>query len=120
MKTYRFETKTTMKPYNESKYWIDRDYVGNAEFKAETLSEAISKWVERCDERGVTVTKTAIKEKEAMYIDTKDGESIQVGYVITGMTDILDDVKRRYTQQYIDLWVTIKEVSYIDFETEVA
>lgn len=119
MKTYCFDTKVTMKPYNANRFWINRDYVGYSEITADNLSEALSKWVEKCEDCCVTISKNAMKNKEPMYIDTKDGESVQVGYVITGQTEIADYDSRRYTKQYIDLWVTIKEISYARFDEAV-
>ena len=52
-----------------------------------------------------------------MYVDLKTGESKQVGYVITGKSDFQRD-DYSWSTQYIDLWVSITEVTDIDFEDE--
>ena len=53
----------------------------------------------------------AIKNKNAMYINLANGESKQIGYVITGKTDFQNDAGK-WTSQYIDLWIDI--VSVVD------
>ena len=115
MKTYIFSTTTTMKDYNCSKWWILSDIIPNIEIHAETLKDAINDYCQRVmDKCYIEISKTAIKNKEPMYIDTKNG-TIQTGYVITGKTDFQDEKTGRFTSQYIDLWVTIKQVCYPDF-----
>jgi hypothetical protein len=47
-----------------------------------------------------------------MYVDTKEGNVKQVGYVITGQTEFVDS--GRWSKQYIDLLVTI--ITVIDTE----
>ena len=51
-----------------------------------------------------------------MYIDRADGEPLQVGYVITAKTGFEDRDNYRYTDQYIDLWVTVYAVTVPNFE----
>lgn len=115
MKTYQFRTETTMKEYNCSKWFIMSDIIPNIEINAETLKDAITEYCKRVmDKHFIEISKTAIKNKQAMYIDTKDGV-LQTGYVITGKTDFLDDKKCKYVSQYVDLWVTIKQVCYPEF-----
>ena len=59
----------------------------------------------------IDISKTALKNKQAMYIDTKSGETLQTGYVITASTEFSDRDTYRSTVQYIDLWVTINIIS---------
>lgn len=121
--TYRLETKATMKLYNSKKYWIDREVVKDMEIEADSVKQALEIWRGKCSSLyGVDVSDNALKRKEEMWQDIKDGDRIhsrQVGWVITGKTMFQDD-DNGYTEHYIDLWVEIKKVSYIDFETEVA
>ena len=55
-----------------------------------------------------------------MYIDGKNGEPVQVGFVITGKTDFDKGDYSGYSTQYIDLWVTVQIVTIPDFEKGVA
>lgn len=123
MKTYRLETKATMKHYNEAKYWIDRDILDAMEIEADSMKEALEIWRGKCSSLyGIEVSDNALKHKDEMWQDIKDGDRIhsrQIGWVITGKM-MFQDGDKGYIEQYIDLWVTIKEVSYVDFETEVA
>ena len=50
-----------------------------------------------------------------MYVDTKDGNTKQIGYVITGKTEFNDNYYR-WVKQYVDLWVRITEVNDVEFE----
>lgn len=117
MRNYRFETTTTMKEYNRKKWWIDSDIIRPITIKAETLKEAIQKYREHANKMCVEISDNAIRTKSPMYVDTKEGITKQIGYVITGKTDFQDN-NYNWSSQYIDLWVTIKEISDIDFEEE--
>lgn len=116
MNTYRFETNTTMKPYNSRKWWIDKDYVRPITVQAENLKAALKKYQEYTEKSCyITISDNALKSKEPMYIDLKSGESKQIGYVITGKSDFQRD-NGSWTTQYIDLWVEISQVIDVDFE----
>lgn len=108
---YRLETNTTMKDYNSKKYWIDRDYIKAFETEADTVFDAIKNYqLFVSDNYYIFVSNNAIRNKSNMYIDTPEGVK-QVGYVLTGSTDILTD--NGYRKQFIDLWVTIKGITDI-------
>ena len=97
MKRYIFKTTTTMKEYNNKKWWIDSNVVRDKSILAENLKEAMEKY------------RKIVEEKDYIAIDgTK-----QIGYVITGKTEFQDNFGR-WTEQYIDLWVNI--VTVIDME----
>ena len=121
--TYRLETKTTVKHHNKSKYWINREIVEDMEIEADSVKEALEIWRGKCSSLyGIEVSNNALKRKEEMWQDIKDGDRIhsrQVGWVITGKT-MIQNGDRGYTEQYIDLWVEIKKVEYVDFEGGVA
>lgn len=105
-----FKTSATMKDYNKNKWWIDRGIIGEKIIIADSTAEALDiyvKLVERDDY--TTITKNAIKKKEAMYIDNKSGEAAQCGYVITASQDFQDE-DGKLSKQYIDLWITILTV----------
>lgn len=87
MNNYIFKTTTTMKEYNNKKWWIDSD---------------------------IEISKNALKTKQDMFVDTPDGTK-QVGYVITGKSDFEDRDNYRWSTQYIDLWVTILTVVDTEF-----
>lgn len=114
---YLFNTVTTMKPYNRDKYWIDRNYVTDKTILAADSQEALRIYREKVnDDMGIEISRNALKQKQPMYRDRKSGESIQVGYVITGKTEIqTDDYRNPWSTQYVDLWVEIVEIHDIDF-----
>ena len=105
---YTFDTTTTMKPYNNKKWWISDDIIRRKTIEAKNLSEALKKYQDKVtNEDYITISDTALKRKNPMFIDTVEGTQ-QVGYVITGSTDF-DDNGRGWVKQYIDLWVTITQ-----------
>lgn len=115
MKNYIFRTTATMKEYNRCKWWIDSDIVTEKRISAETVADALEIWREQVEERHyISVSKNAIKNKSEMFVDTDNG-SKQVGYVITGKTKFEDRDNYRWSEQYIDLWVTILTVTDTEF-----
>lgn len=113
---FLFKTTVTMKEYNCKKWWIDGDCVPELHVEAETLKEALQKYVEHVDKKAcIEISKTALKEKSPMYIDRKNGEALQVGYVITGSTDFDKGNYQGWSKQYVDLWVTIYAIDYVQF-----
>lgn len=110
IKHYRFETSCTMKPYNEKKYWIDGDSVRPKIILAKNLKSALIIYCDKLEKDDyMTVSKNAILNKQPMYKDGLTGPE-QVGYVITGKTDIENTV------QYIDLWAEITIAKYPESE----
>lgn len=117
MKTYLFKTAATVKEMDQGKYWLDRDFIGNVEVRAENLTGALARYAEIVEKKYyVGVSKTAIKRKNGMFVDRPNGETVQVGYVITGRYDyeLADGCK--WVKKYIDLWIDVKELSIPDFE----
>lgn len=112
---YQFNTTTTMKEADCKKWWIDSKIIPQIVISANNLKEALKKYAENTEkEHYISISDTALKNKSAMYIDTKGGESKQVGYVITGKTGF-DNNRGQYIDKYIDLWV---DVVVIDFPKE--
>lgn len=117
MSIYRFETTATMKPYNNKKWWIDADIVRPVNIEAADLKTALHLWRDKVQERDyIQISNNAMRCKNPMYIDQEDGEPLQVGCVITAKTGFDDRDNYRYTDQYIDLWVTVYAVTVPDFE----
>ena len=115
MKTFIFNTTCTMKEYNNKKWWIDSNIIPEYRISETSLQAALVRFVEHCENHGVTISNNAIRRKSGMYVDTKSGETKQVGYVITGKTDFEDRDNYKYVEQYIDLWVEILTVVETDF-----
>ena len=117
MSMYRFETTATMKPHNSRKWWIDSDIVPQMKISAENLKTALEEYRQRVqDQHYISISNHAMRRKNPMYIDQADGEPLQVGYVITAKTGFEDRDNYLYTDQYIDLWVTVYAVTAPDFE----
>lgn len=115
MTEYIFNTTATMKEYNNKKWWIASDIIPRKRIAAETLAEALTLYREAAEERhGIEISKTALKNKRPMYIDTKDGVK-QTGYVITGKTEFRDDDRYTWSAQYIDLWIEILTIVDTEF-----
>lgn len=116
MKKYLFKTTTTMKEYNNKKWWIDSNIVRDKYINAENLNEALEKYRELVKENEyILISNNAMKTKSAMYIDTVNGETKQVGYVITGKTEFEDRENYKWSEQYIDLWVSILTIEETEF-----
>ncbi len=119
MKHYEFITTCTMKEYNKKHWYIDSEYVRPISVYAENMKSAILKYREIVEEKNyITISDNAIKNKDPMYVDTKEGGIKQVGYVFTGKTEFQYDITGKLVNQYIDLWVTIKTIIETDFEEE--
>ena len=115
MNTYRFETTATMKEYNRRKYWIDAGIVRPVKVQAENVKAALQLYRERVESRDyIQISDRAIKNPAPMFIDQKDGDPLQVGYVITAATDIYRD-DGTSTKQYIDLWVDVSRLAPVDW-----
>lgn len=110
---FLFKTATTMKPYNNKKWWIDKDVMPEAYINADNLKEALTKYQKRAKENGITISNSALKTAEPMYVDS-DGETKQVGLVITASTDFYDSYNV-CDKQYIELWAEILTIVDTEF-----
>ena len=108
MKTYLFETVTTTR--GDTNYWIDRNYISDLVVEAKTVNDALIAYKKRIEDF-VQISDNALKNKSEMYIDDKQGNSKQTGFVIIAKTDFYDDTKRKHCDQYIDLWISINVIS---------
>lgn len=116
MKNYIFRTTATMKEYNNEKWWIDSNIVGEIRITAETIAAALEQYREQVAEKYyISISNNAIKNKNPMYIDTVSGDSKQIGFVITGQCEFEDRYNYKWSKQYIDLWVSILTVIDTDF-----
>lgn len=116
MKTYLFETTATMKERDAKNWYIDPNMIRKKRIDAETLRNALEQYRQDVIENDyVTVTLSAMRKKSPMYIDMKDGEAKQVGYVITGKISC-ERNNGTWVDKYINLWVTITEINTPNFE----
>ena len=119
MSTYRFETTTTMKPYNNEKWYIDANMVRPIEVQADSVTEALNLWRNIVQERDyIKISRNAMRTKNPMYQEYEAGRTEQVGYVITGRTEFDTGNYTGYCSQYIELWVQITVVTIPNFEEE--
>ena len=83
MKTYQFETTATMKPYNNKHWWIDPDIIRKITVNADNIETALKQYRDIVIDRYyIDISKSALKNKSAMYRDTLSGSSLQTGYII--------------------------------------
>lgn len=107
MKQYLFQTTTTE---NTSDFWIDRNIVNNFIVSANNLNEAKQKYFEFVfDSAYITISKTQQRKANKMYVDTKNGETKQVGFVFVGSTEI--EFNYQYKKRYVSLWCVINELN---------
>lgn len=119
MKTYQFRTIATMKERDAKNWYIDADIIRKKWINAETLKNALAQYRVEVNEKDyVTITLSAMRKKSPMYVDTKNGESKQIGYVITAKTSFQRD-NGSWIDKYIYLWVTIDEVNTPDFRSKL-
>ena len=115
MNKYIFKTVTTMKEYNNKKWWIDSGYIREIIINAANVREALKEYRNIVNNNyGVEISGNALKTKSPMYRDL-NGETVQVGYVITGKTLFDKGDYSGYCTQYIDLWVEVLTVVNTDF-----
>ena len=115
MNKYLFKTTTTMREYNKEKWWIDPNIIKDKYINAENLNEALKKYKDLVEKEYITISDNAIKNKTPMYVDAKDGNSKQIGYVLIGKTDFQDDQGANWISQYIELWVEILTITETNF-----
>lgn len=116
MKKYLFKTTATMKEYNNKKWWIDSNIVRDKYINAENINKALEQYKNLVEEKEyITISNNAIKNKNPMYVDTTDGNTKQVGYVITAKTEFQDNDNYKWTTQYIDLWVEVLTIEDTEF-----
>ena len=119
MAVYMFRTTATMKEYNHRQWYIDPDIIRTKIINADFLNEALAEFADDVRENDyITISANALRTKSPMYIDTKDGTTHQVGYVITASTEMQRD-NGTWTTQYIDLWISVDKLESIDFEEAI-
>ena len=115
---FQFNTIVAMKPVDRDKWYIDPDMVKQIEVEAETVNDALKGYVDIVSDNPyyLEISKTALKRKKKMFVDTKDGAK-QTGYVITAKTMFeVDHYRDKWIDKYIDLWVDIRGVEYFFFD----
>ena len=117
---YIFKTSATMKEYNNKKWWIDSDIIREIRITADNLKQALEQYRETViNKYCIDISHNALKNKSPMYIDDRNGNVRQVGYIITGKTEFDKGDYTGYSTQYIDLWVTVLTVINTEFPEEV-
>lgn len=117
---YILKTSATMKEYNNKKWWIDSDIIREIRITADNLKQALEQYRETViNKYYIDISRNALKNKSPMYIDDRNGNARQVGYVITGKTEFDKGDYTGYSTQYIDLWVTVLTVINTEFPEEV-
>ena len=118
MNRYMFNTSATMKESDRGKWWIDKNIVPVIYVSAGNTKQALEHFAAIVDkEHYISISDNAKRNKQPMYIDTKDGEAKQIGYVITGKTSF-DNDRGQWIDKYIDLWVDISVIGTPDFDNE--
>ena len=107
MSIYLFEsTKICKNP----RFWIDGDIIRQKKIHAATLAEACEKYAKEAAADSVEISKTQIKKPEKIYIDDKDGNAQQCGYLFKATTDIYDEERGKWTKCRAYILVTIYEL----------
>lgn len=111
MNRYILTTTATVKPCDYKKWWMDGDIIKTKYITANTPQEALKIYAEE-ENKGYTVeiSKNALKTKQPMYIEDSEGNTTQIGYVITGKTPFDKGDYSGYVDKYIDLWIEITRI----------
>lgn len=107
MSIYLFESTTICK---NPRFWIDEDIIRRRKISAETIVEACKKYAKEAATAGVEISKTQQKRPEKIYVDDKDGNAHQCGYLFKATTDIYDEERRKWTKCRAEIWATIYEL----------
>ena len=102
-----------MKDRDRGKWWIDPDIIGAKYINAESVNDALKQYVDIVNDY-VSISNNAIKNRQPMFIDKRDGKTQQTGYVITGKM-LFDNGHGRWIEKYIDLWIDISIVAIPKF-----
>lgn len=106
MKTYLFSTQVTE---NSSDFWIDSKIVSNFKVDANDINEAKHKFFDFVYSSSyITISKTQQKKANKIYVDTKEGETKQIGWVFIGSTEI--DFGNQWRKRFVSLWVSVNEL----------
>ena len=117
MNKYMFRTTATMKEYNSRQWYITPDIIRTKYIDAENMREALDEYAWNVSNKDyIDISKTALRNKRPMYIDMPEGPQ-QVGYVITGKTEMQRE-DGTWSTQYIDLWISVDIITPADFEKE--
>ena len=118
MNKYMFRTTATMKPYNSRQWYITPDIIKTKYIDAESLAEALNEYAWSVSSHDyIDISANAIRTRQPMYIDMPEGPK-QVGYVITGKTEMQRD-DGTWTTQYIDLWISVDIITPADFKEAI-
>lgn len=113
-----FKTTATVKEYDRKKWWIDGNIISEKRISADSIQQALESYRELVETAHyVTITKNALKNRQPMYRDSRNGVSKQVGYVITAKTDF-EDCYGVFVSKYIDLWIEIITIVETTFPEE--
>ena len=107
MSIYLFESTTICK---NPRFWIDKDIISQKKIAAATLAEACEKYAKEAAADGVEISKTQQKRPEKIYIDDKDGNARQCGYLFKATTDIYDEERGKWTNCRAEIWATVYEL----------
>ena len=117
MNKYMFRTTATMKEYNSRQWYITPDIIRTKYIDAESLAEALNEYAWSVSSKDyIEISANAIRTRRPMYIDMPEGPR-QVGYVITGKTEMQRE-DGTWSTQYIDLWINVDIITPADFEKE--
>ena len=107
MSIYLFESTTICK---NPRFWIDEDIIRRKKIAAATLAEACEQYAEAAAAAGVEISKTQQKRPEKIYIDDKDGNTHQCGYLFKATADIYDEERGKWTNCRAEIWATVYEL----------
>ena len=107
MSIYLFESTTFCK---NPRFWINRDIISQKIIPAATLAEACEKYAKEAAADSVEISKTQQKRPAKIYVDDKDGNAQQCGYLFKATTDIYDEERRKWTKCRAEIWATVYEL----------
>lgn len=113
MKKYQFNIKSQCITKG---YWDQTMDNEKIELSSLNLEGAINELVEILkNDYGYEITKNALKHKNPIYRDMKEGTK-QVGFIIIGHTIAENTKLNKWSKIVSELWIDIKVYEYYNFE----
>lgn len=124
---FEIKARVYMKPYNEGRYWIDRDCMEPHTVCAENVEEALKIYARDTRDgngyfAGVEISENAIKKNNRDYFYKSGDLEHAAGIIVTGKTEIWDrSANVAGSLQYVDVYITVRMVENILFcEEDIA
>lgn len=110
-KTYLIRTLAFMKPYNRSKFSIDKNIVPVMELTAKNVPSVLLEYEKAINEvEGIRLTAGGMDNCKDWIIINENGTKIKIGYIVEAKAEFYIEVVNTWVEQRIELAVKIDEI----------